>query len=242
MIRRLSLLSLLALAAPAAHAADGRFTVSAYGVFAPPSVDYTTARTFDAFAEEGSIDTDYEAGKGPGGELGLTFRFARRFGVSLAGSTVSRDTTASYSVSVPHPLFLNRPRTAEGTLDVDYSEKAGHLDLVYLGGSGSLDFALFAGPSFVSVSADLLGEPIYSQAYPFDEITVTNVQPLSAEKSGVGFNVGASLTYRFSKSVGFGVQGRFTRASLELVRDAGDDPVSLDAGGLQVGAGFRFSF
>ncbi|MET0554288.1 MAG: outer membrane beta-barrel protein [Vicinamibacteria bacterium] len=242
MNRRLTLLALFGLAAPAVHAADEpRLTVSAYGVFAPPSVDYTTARTFDAFAEEGRIDTDYEAGKGPGGELGLTYRFARRLGVSLAGSTVSRDTTATYSVSVPHPLFLNRPRTAEGTVDVDYSEKAGHLDLVYLAGSGSLDLALFAGPSFVSVSADLLGEPVYSQAYPFDEITVTSVQPSAADKSGIGFNVGAAVTYRFSKSVGFGVQGRFTRASLELERDGGD-PVSIDAGGLQVGAGFRFSF
>jgi hypothetical protein len=231
------------LAANGAWAQDAsRVTLGAYGVFSPASIGYEATRTFDSFAEEGRIDTEYDAGKGPGGELGLTFRFARRLGVGLAGTIGSRETTAAYSASLPHPLFLNRPRTAEGTVDVDYSEKAGHLDLVYLGGSGSLDFTLFAGPSLVSVSTDLLGTPIYAQEYPFDEVTVNNLQPMSASKSGVGFNAGASLTYRFSRSVGFGVQGRFTRASLELVRDDGDDPVSIDAGGLQVGAGFRFSF
>lgn len=240
---RLAVAAAVAVAAPTAWAQDApRVTLSAYGVFAPAGSSYDATRTFDAFAEQGRIDTAYDPGSGPGGEIGLTYRFARRLGVSVAGTVVSRDATAVWSASVPHPLFLDRPRTAEGTIDVDYSEKAGHLDLVYLGGSGSLDFALFGGPSFVSVSTDLLGEPVYTQAYPFDEITVTNVQPLSADKSRIGFNVGAALTYRFSRSVGFGVQGRFTRATLELERDADADPVSIDAGGFQVGAGFRFSF
>jgi outer membrane protein with beta-barrel domain len=242
MIRRLAVLAVLLVPAAAAHAADPpRFTLSAYGVFAPPSVDYTATRTFDAFAEQGSITTDYEAGKGPGGEVGLTWRFSKSLGVALAGSIVSRDTTASYTTRVPHPLFLNRDRTAEGTVDVNYEESAAHLDVVYSGGSGSLDFALFAGPSFVSLSADLLGDPVYSQSYPFDSITITNVPARELTDSGIGFNAGASVAYRFSKSFAFGVQGRFTRASLSLEPDGGD-AVDLDAGGLQVGAGFRFSF
>jgi opacity protein-like surface antigen len=242
MIRRLCLLSAPLLAASAAHAADPpRLTVSAYGVFAPPSVDYTTNRTFDAFAEEGSITTDYEAGNGPGGELGLTYRFSKSFGVAAAGTLVNRDTVASYTTRVPHPLFLNRDRTAEGTVDVEYKETAGHLDVVYLGGSGSLDFALFAGPSFVSLSAEVLGDPVYSQEYPFDTITVTSVPARKVEDSGIGFNAGASLAYRFSKSVAFGVQGRFTRASMQL-SPGDDDDVDIDAGGFQVGAGFRLSF
>jgi hypothetical protein len=242
MTRRFAVLAALLLSASAARAADApRFTLSAYGVFAPPSVDYDATRTFDAFAEEGSITTAYEAGKGPGGELGLTWRFSKSLGVSVAGTIVSRDTTASYSTRVPHPLFLNRDRTAEGTVDVNYEETAAHLDLVYSGGSGSLDFAVFAGPSFVSLSADLLGDPVYSQSYPFDSITVTSVPASETTASGIGFNAGASLAYRFSKSFAFGVQGRFTRASLTLSPDGADD-VDLDAGGLQVGAGFRLSF
>lgn len=239
---RLTVAAAAAMAAPCAWAQDApRVTVSAYGVFSPSSIGFEATRTFDSFAEEGRIDTDYDAGSGPGGELGLTFRFARRLGIGVAGTVNNRDTTATYSASLPHPLFLDRPRIAEGTVDLEYTEKAAHLDLVYLGGNGSLDFTLFAGPSLVSVSTDLLGTPVYAQAYPFDEVTVNNLQPAAADESGIGFNAGGSVTYRFSRNVGFGVQGRFTRASLKLVRDD-DDPVSVDAGGLQVGAGFRFSF
>ena len=99
-----------------------RFTLSAYGVFAATSTDYQGTRTFDAFAEEGSITTDYEGGTGPGGESASTWRFARNFGVGVAGDLVSRDATATYTANVPHPLYLNRSRTAEGTVDVDYQE------------------------------------------------------------------------------------------------------------------------
>jgi len=243
MIRRLVVLAVLLLSASAARAADEkRFTLSAYGVFAATSTDYHATRTFDAFAEEGSITTDYEGGTGPGGEIGITWSFSKNFGVSLAGTFVTRDATATYTANVPHPLYLNRNRAAEGTLDVEYQETAGHLDVAYIGRSGSLDFSVFAGPSFVNLSADLLIDPTYSQEYPFDSITITNVPAVQLEDSSIGFNAGASLAYRFSDSFGFGVQGRFTKATMELLPGASAAGVDVDAGGLQVGAGFRFSF
>ena len=243
MIRRLVVLAVLLLSASAVRAADDpRFTLSAYGVFAPITTDYQGTRTFDAFAEQGSITTDYDSGTGPGGEIGFTWRFSKNFGVGLAGTFVTRDATASYTANVPHPLYLNRNRTAEGTVDVEYQETAGHLDFVYLGHSGPLDFSVFAGPSFVNLSADLLIDPTYSQEYPFDTITITNVPAVQLEDSSIGFNAGASLAYRFSDSFGFGVQGRFTKASMELLPGAAAAGVEVDAGGLQVGAGFRFSF
>jgi hypothetical protein len=243
MTRRLVVLAVLLLSASAARAADGkRFTLSAYGVFAATSTDYQGSRTFDAFAEEASITTDYEGGTGPGGEIGLTWSFSKNFGVSLAGTFVTRDATATYTAHIPHPLYLNRSRTGEGTVDVEYQESAAHLDVAYIGHSGSLDFSVFAGPSFVSLSADLLIDPTYSQEYPFDAITITNVPAVQLSDSGIGFNAGASLAYRFSDSFGFGVQGRFTKATMELLPGASAAGVDVDAGGLQVGAGFRFSF
>ena len=103
----------LGLAATGAHAADEpRFTILANGMFAPSSVTYESTRTFNAFAEEGRIDTDYDAGAGPGFEAGIVFNFTRSLGVGLSGGVVSRDTDATYTAQVPHPLFLNRPRTA----------------------------------------------------------------------------------------------------------------------------------
>jgi hypothetical protein len=241
-----STLAALALAslAATAHAADEpRFTVLVNGLFAPSSVTFESTRTFDAFAEEGRIDTAYDAGAGPGFEAGIVWNFTRNLGVGLAGGVVSRDTDATYTAQVPHPLFLDRPRTAEGTEPgLEYKELQGHLDLVYTGRSGSFDFSVFAGPSFFSVTSDLLGQPDYDQSYPFETITVTDVPALSYDDTGFGFNAGAGLGYRFSDTFGVGVMGRFTRATIELVPQTGADTVEIDAGGFQVVGGIRIYF
>jgi len=240
--RAVLVLSGLLAAATASAADDPRFTLSLNGVFAPSSVTYDGVRTFNAFAEEGRISTAYDAGSGPGFEGGLTWNFKKNLGIGVAGGVVKRDTGANYSARVPHPLFLSRDRTAEGSLDVDYQEQQAHLDLVYTGRSGSLDFSVFAGPSYFNVSSDLLGQPDYDQSYPFETITVTSVPALSFDDTGFGFNVGAGVSYRFSRSVGFGVQGRFSRASIELVPQSGQDTVAIDAGGFQVAGGLRIYF
>ena len=162
------------------------------------------------------------AAAGPGGEIGFTWSFAKNFGVGLAGTLVSRDATATYTAHVPHPLYLNRDRTAEGTVDVEYQETAGHLDFVYIGRSGSLDFSLFAGPSFVSLSADLLIDPTYyDQAVPVRRRSRSRTCRRSrSTTSGIGFNAGASTRLPLLGAFGFGVQGRFTKATMELLPGA----------------------
>jgi hypothetical protein len=232
------------LAASIASAADEpRFTLSLNGVYGLPLSTYESVRTFQELAEEGRIEASYEAGSGPGFEAGLVWNFRRNLGVGLSGGVVSRDTDADYVAQVPHPLYLSRDRTAEGSVDgLDYQEVQLHLDLVYTGRSGSLDFTVFAGPSYFNVSSDLLGRPDYDQSYPYDTITVTNVPAISADDTGFGFNVGAGLAYRFSRSVGFGVQGRFSQATIELLPEAGQDTVEIDAGGFHIAGGLQIYF
>jgi opacity protein-like surface antigen len=231
------------LAASAGAADEPRFTVLINGLFAPSSITSDSTRTFNAFAEEGSIEASYDAGGGPGFEAGIVWNFSKSLGVGVSGGVVSRDTDATYTAQVPHPLFLSRPRTAEGTLSsLDYQEQQAHLDLVYTGHSGSFDFSLFAGPSYFSVSSDLLGQPDYDQEYPFETITITNVPALSFDDTGFGFNAGAGVGYRFSRNFGVGVTGRFSRATIELVPEVGKDAVELDAGGFQIAGGLRIYF
>ena len=237
------LLTSLLTASTASAADEPRFTISLNGVFGLSSVGFESTRTFDAFAEEGSIEVDYDAESGPGFDAGIVWNFKRNLGVGLSGGLLSRDTTATYEAQVPHPLFLDRDRTVEGTVsDLDYKEAQVHLDLVYTGRSGSLDFTVFAGPTYFSVETDRLGVPVYDQAYPFDTITVTSVPALAADDTGFGFNVGAGLAYRFSRSVGFGVQGRFSRGTIELGPEEGQGAVEIDAGGFQIAGGLRIYF
>ena len=228
------------LAATTASASD--FTASLYGVIAPTTIKYESTHTFEAFAEQASLAAAYEARTGYGFEAGLTWNFTRSLGVGLAGGLVTRDTDATYDARVPNPLFLRRDREAEGAPgSLDYKEGQLHLDLVYSGRSGSWDFTAFAGPSFFSVEAQLLGEPQFEQSYPFLTITISSVPAISSDDTGFGFNVGAGVAYRFNERIGFGLQGRFSRATVELV-PAGQDPVQIDAGGFQIAGGLRIYF
>ena len=239
----LAVLLVSGLAASAARAADApRVTVSLFGVYAPSTITYDSTLNFDAFAEHASLTSSYEAGGGPGFEAGIVWNFTRNIGVGVAGGLVTRNVDASYDARIPHPLFLRRDRAAEGAPDdLDYKEGQVHLDLVYTGRSGSFDFSVFGGGSFLSVTADLLGQPQFEQTYPFNNITISNVPKISYDDSGFGFNVGAGAAYRFSDRIGFGLQGRFTRATIEL-EPPGQDTVEIDAGGFQVAGGLRIYF
>ena len=217
-----------------------RFRIAVDGGAVLGDVRFDQSKTVREFAEDGSLEADYQAAAGAGFDGTLQFNFSRRFGVAAAFTLASRDDAASYSAALPHPLYLNQPRTKTGDLPgLDYRERAFHLDLVYSAGTGSLGFHAFAGASFFTVEADLIDEVRYRHEYPYDteQVTVTDVPTLAAEDSPMGFNVGAALDYRLGRSFGIGAQGRFSRARASLAPS-----VELDAGGFQVSGGLRLYF
>jgi opacity protein-like surface antigen len=230
-------------AALAVPAAASDFTLSLQGAYAVDSHQFSGSRTFTLFQEEGRIDGDFDSGTGPGFEAGLTWNFKPHLGVGVSGGLVARDGSATFHAVLPHPLFLDRDRVFDGTLDsVDRKEVSVHLDLVYTGSSGAFEYSAFAGPSFYSVSVDLLGEPQFAQTYPFDIVSDVRPPRFTVDDTGFGFNVGAGIAYRFSHMVGFGFQGRYSQASLELIPAVGQGGVSVDAGGFQVSGGLRLYF
>jgi hypothetical protein len=209
----------------------------------PTKLDYSESRSFTDFAEEGSLDIDSAYKTGFGGEIGLRYFFTKHVGAEAVFSVLSRNGSAQFSGRFPHPLYLSRPRLASGTAD-DLSDKENtvHVNLVYGGGQGSLGYAVFAGVSFfVKVETQLIGQPQYSHAFPFDSITITSVPVLAPSKSVVGFNVGGEVEYRFSDRVGAALSARFSRAAVELEVDAANQ-VKVEAGGLFAGLGIRVRF
>lgn len=226
---------------PASPKPEGRFAVSISGSFAPLSSDFAGDRTFTEFAEQGSLRSAYSNGTGPGLEVGLQYRFGSRLGVGLFGSAGSRKTTAGFDASLPHPLYFNRARQVSGSVDdLDSSEVAGHLDLMWIGGSDRFDVTLFAGPSVYRVSQELVESVRYDHTYPYDTATVVGANRRSFSRSLVGFNLGGSLGYRVTPKVSLGALARYGRASGE-VGDA-DVNAEVDAGGLTVGVGARVRF
>jgi hypothetical protein len=87
----------------------------------------------------------------------------------------------------------------------------------------------------------LVTDVTVDDAYPYDEATFTGATSTEATQSTWGFNAGFDITQLFSRHVGIGVIGRYSRASFTFPIVATDD-VEIRAGGFQVGGGLRLRF
>ena len=229
----------LLIAGSAATAGEVRIFLN--GLYNLSSLKYSDSRTVTEFAETGSLDTSYEGKKGPGVEGGFQYNFTRSLGAAASFAWLGRDATASYSASLPHPLYLNQPRKVSGDVDgLKFRETAVHVDLVVGGRSGSLRFGVFAGPSFFKIEGDLLDRITYSHTYPYDTVTVTGTPLVKGDDNPIGFNAGGGLDYVLGAHGALGIQARFSRSKAELAADQG--VVKVDVGGLDVAFGVRIYF
>jgi hypothetical protein len=172
----------------------------------------------------------------------VRYAFTRQFAVGASVTRFSRSGSGTFTAALPHPLYLDHDRSAEGRLeDLHYTESALYLDLVYLARAGKAELSFFAGPTFFRVRASLVDRVDYAHSYPFDSVTVTDVPDSAFEDQAAGWHAGAAVDFHISPRVGLGAQARFTRAQAELAPAAGQN-VSLDAGGLQLTAGVRVFF
>ena len=64
---------------------------------------------------------------------------------------------------------------------------------------------------------------------------------MTLDKSALGFNAGAGVTYYVTEAVGVSFLTRFSQADIEALREGGE-PVAFDAGGFRVGGGIRIKF
>lgn len=206
------------------------------------SIDYSESRTFQEFVETGSLTANYTNKSGPGFLGGLEYALAEHFGIRASFSYMTRDGSASWTGSFPHPLYFNQPRSASGDLSsLSYSETSAHLDAVFTTRAGPVDVSLFGGGSLIKVSADLIASVQKTETYPFDQVTITSVPTASASDSPIGLNVGAGVDYKINQRFGVGVQGLFSRAKAKLPSPAGGT-VDVDAGGFHVTGGLRIRF
>ena len=221
-----------------------RFRLSLDGAASFAKLTFDESRAFTEFAEEGRLDAGYSAKTAAGVDLGIQFNITRWLGVGASFALTNRDSHASYTAALPHPLYLNQPRRKTGDVDrLGYKETVFHYDLVYSGWAGPVGVHVFGGASFFRVDADLLAGLQYTQTYPYDsaQVTVTDVPSVPLRDNPIGFNAGAGLDYRIGAHVGIGAQARFSRARVSFV-PATDAKVDLDAGGFQLAVGARLYF
>jgi hypothetical protein len=173
------------------------------------------------------------------------------------------DGESTLRVSMPHPLFSNRP--ASGTLDADGLRRevlAVHAYCLESVSTGALQVVVFGGPSHFSIRQDLVfGSSIVEKLDPALNYTIQLSHPIRAtvRTSAWGYNAGADLAFFFTRHLGVGALVRFVHASIEVdltepsktaVTDAGGTFLAggnrvssrLDIGGLQCGGGLRVRF
>jgi len=217
--------------------------VSLTGFLRPGSYDFTQTGSFTEFAEEAHLDARHTVDAGPGFELGFQIRAGSRLAVRADVSVTKRDQSAAFTVALPHPLYFDQPRLAEGQIDdLSYDESALHVDLVYAAlRTDRLVLELLAGASLFRIKSDLIERIDYSQTYPFDSVSVSGVASARVEDTSFGFNLGVGLDYRLGARFGLGAQLRFSQAKAELVSFEGSR-AEIDAGGIQAGIGVRLFF
>lgn len=231
------------LAAPFVQAED-RVRVILNGALSPTTRSFTQTLSYTEYLETATVESRFETKSAFGPDVGVQVQAFRRLGVFVAFTSAQRDEKGSFTASLPHPLYLDRPRSLDGDLSgYRLKERAVHLDLAFGGASGHFDYALFAGLTAFSVEADLVDTVHYDQTYPYDTVSLRDVARRVVKDSPTGFNVGGRLDYRFGRAghFGLGVQLRFATATAKL-KASQSGTVDVDAGGLQAGAGARLYF
>jgi hypothetical protein len=171
----------------------------------------------------------------------VAFRLTPRLGVTVAFSYATGSGDTEVTADVPHPFYLDQPRTVTGVAaDVKHQETVVHAGLVYmLRPSPRMDVALSGGASFFRVDQDVVDDVFFRDEYPYDSAVFEGVSLSSATASAVGFHAAVDLTWRASPRWGIGILTRYSRAGVPF-EVAGEDAGTAQAGGLQVGAGIRW--
>ena len=218
-----------------------RFTLLGSAVLLPASLSLDDRATFTEFAEEGRVDSRAGFDAGWGGELGLRYLFRGGLGFEALVSLAGRDGSADYAARFPHPLYLDRFRTADGSADgLSYRELATHVNLAYGRGGGRVRWALFAGVTvFNRVEVDRVGAPRYEHSFPYDSVTVTGVPLLRERGDAVGWNAGGEIAVRLGGPVDVAALARYRSGTVEL---AAEPARELDLSGVAVGLGLRVRF
>ncbi|HKB11132.1 MAG TPA: outer membrane beta-barrel protein [Vicinamibacterales bacterium] len=190
--------------------------------------------TFPVYGQTAAVTTSTSVDGGPIFDVSGTYRFMPKFGVGVGYSAFSKTGTAQGAASIPSPVFFNQPAAvainainAKHTENNVYIVAAGYLPITNV-----VDLSVFIGPSFTRVKQDLIN----SVSVPAG---TQNVVSAAQSESGTakGVNVGADLSYRFTKLVGAGAFIRYNGGSVDL-----PSLTDVKAGGFQVGIGARLHF
>jgi len=170
------------------------------------------------------------------------YRIWKRLTIGAGVTRYSRRADAQVQAQLPHPFFDNQFRAVEGTASALRGETAANVLIGWMQPvSDRVRVILTAGPSFINVEQTIVTGVEVAETYPYDTAAFTTASTRREGHTGTGFNAGADVTWMFTRRLGVGGIVQVTRARARLA--AGNDrTITVDAGGVQAGAGIRFFF
>jgi hypothetical protein len=210
------------------------------------SSSITDSRTSSIYEETATITSSSTFTSGSLFDVGVGVRIWKNLTVGAAYHQEQNDADGTLTGSIPSPVFFNRPRTLNETVEnLDRKEQATHLVFGWVMPFGSkFDVILSGGPSFFRLTQDAVSNVrIGEQGGAFTSVIA---EPTITErsKSVTGYNAGVDATYIVwqNDSIRLGAGGfvRFTQASTEVEMLNTSQPT--DVGGVQFGFGARIRF
>lgn len=151
--------------------------------------------------------------------------------VAVSVSTFSKSSNGGIVATIPDRVFFNRPTTATASAnDLKHTEVGVNISAMWTFAlTGKVDVAVFAGPSFIHLSQDLV-TGFDPNANP---ISATVVNQTATAKGG---NAGVDLSYHLTNMYSAGFFIRYAGGTAHL------ESTPLKVGGGQAGAGIRVRF
>ena len=220
-----------------------RVVISLSGGIQAATTGFSDRFEFERNVETASVDVEYGVQPAILFDGGIGIRLWKNVGAGLAVSHATRDDSAEIDARIPHPLYLERPRSVTGSQGgITRTETAAHVQLQYSAAvTPAVTLVLSAGPSWLNVAQELVTDVEYDETFPYDEATFRSAPARRSTASAIGFNAGAELRWMFARHVGAGGFARFTRATVDL-ETHDDRRMEIRAGGVQVGVGLRIAF
>ena len=222
---------------------EGRGYVSVNFGIQPQSRDLTEVSAPEIHGDPATITVPHHIGSGAFPDFAVGYRLWQNVGVHVGYSYFSKTESPTLVAQIPHPAFGGQSRTASAsTGDLSHSESAWHTHLVWMIPlAEKFEAAILFGPSFYSIKQDFIETVTPVETEPYNTVAISAVDVIEQSESAVSFTAGVDGTYLVTPKFGVGAFLRYSGASADMPLSGGGT-ITVEAGGLQIGGGFRYRF